>query len=158
MERLGKKTEVLTDLMQINRECSETVRLYISEYSEQPETQQIAQRLARLCIDCITELRLRIDPTYGDPADAVTLKGMIYRSWVHNDDIYFSRATPELFHNCKQKARSIKHAYEKALKENLEELTEDICLMLRTHLDRVNATFDYINSYQTQRVNYPVSA
>jgi uncharacterized protein (TIGR02284 family) len=153
MERFEKKTEILTDLLHINRECSDTCRTYISENRDRPEAHSVLDKVAGLCRDCIAELHMRIDPTYGDPADAVDLKGVIYRSWVHNDDVYFSRRTPEVFGSCEQKVRSIKIAYEQALNGNYE-LADDIRTLLNGQLGRVSAAVEFISECKKDCATY----
>jgi uncharacterized protein (TIGR02284 family) len=156
MERFEKKTEVLTDLLHINRECSDSCRSYITENRDRPEAHTVLDKVAGLCRDCIAELHMRIDPTYGDPADAVDLKGVIYRSWVHNDDVYFSRRTPELVTSCEQKMRGIKTAYEQALNGNFE-LADDIRVLLNCQLGKVSATVDFINDCKKETAGYSMA-
>jgi uncharacterized protein (TIGR02284 family) len=149
MERFEKKTEILTDLLHINKDCSETCRNYIVEYQDKPEEATVIERLVGLCRDCITELHLRIDPTYGDPADAIDLKGGIYRSWVQNDEVYFARRTPGIINSCEQKLRSIQMAYEQALNRG-KDLNDEIRSMLDGQLRRVLAAAEYIQGRQQE--------
>lgn len=149
MKRFEKKTEILNDLLNINRDCSATYRTYISEFRDRPDAQVVVQQLDGVCRDCIAELHMRVDPTYGDPADAVDLKGVIYRSWMQDDDVYFARRTPGVFTSCEQKINSIKKAYEQALKAS-EELSGDIRDLLYGQLKRVADAFDLINEYKSR--------
>ncbi|HEV7781277.1 MAG TPA: hypothetical protein VGO58_08415 [Chitinophagaceae bacterium] len=142
--------------MKINKECSDTCRSYITENRDRPEAHTVLRKVDGLCRDCIAELHMRVDPTYGDPADAVDLKGVIYRSWVHNDDVYFSRMTPEVVVSCEQKVRGIKVAYEQALNGNFD-LADDIRTLLNGQLGRVAAAVDFINDCKKEMATYSMA-
>lgn len=149
MERFGKKTEILNDLIHINRDCSVLYRSFIAETRDRPDEQVVMQRLDGVCRDCIAELHMRIDPTYGDPADAVDLKGVIYRSWMEEDDTRFARQEPGVVTHCEQKVKGIRKAYEQALKAG-EELSGDIRDLLHGQLKRVADAFELINEYKNR--------
>lgn len=95
MERFEERTEILNDLLRINKDCSTVYERTLKDNWDSPVVCGLLKQLSGHCRDCILELHMRVDPTYGDPADAVTLKGRIYKSWVHSENTCLPGSHPK---------------------------------------------------------------
>lgn len=154
MQRFEKRTEILNDLLKINRDCTETCQKIIPEVTDKPMAYRLLEKMVSVCRDCIAELHMRVDPTYGDPADAVDLKGGIYRAWQHSSNqVLFPQRAPEILIRCEQEIKSIKRAYEQALQREYE-FTEDTRELLRCHLKRLRDTTEFIGECKRRNISY----
>lgn len=153
MERFKKRTEILNDLLHINRDCTLSFQKLILEIADKPMSYRLLDKMVSVCRACTAELHMRVDPTYGDPADAVDLKGRIYQSWQEGGNARFTQRSPEVVICCERELKAIKRAYEAAL-QNENEFEDDTRELLHCHLMRLRDTSEFIGEYKKCKISY----
>jgi len=131
-----KKTEVLGDLFKINQDCSAS----LSELMwQEPELSSILQKLLNIEQDHLLELRKEVDPSFGDPADAVERRGEVYLEWQRRNSTPLIKES-ETCSLCEKRMKDIIVAYNKAIQKS-SELSEQLTRMLQSQAERLREAF-----------------
>jgi hypothetical protein len=135
-----KRTEILSDLLRINKDCTRSLQLYIKDHPCSSRLVPLLQRLVNVERACLLELRKNVDTSYGDPANAVEIRGEIYDSWERTTEQTSANREKEICAFCERRIRELTRAYNKAL-QMTSELPEQTIKMLKQHIDRVKESF-----------------
>jgi uncharacterized protein (TIGR02284 family) len=152
MARTEKKAEILADLFRINKDCSASYQHIIDRTRSQP-VQRISpflQRLISLERNCIYELRRQLDTAFGDPADAVDMRGEIYQGWQELKNAGTPMREYEICAFCERSLRAMNQAYDKALQFGAD-FSEQVRSMLTLHINRFQESFDSLKQFMSEK-------
>jgi hypothetical protein len=135
-----KKTEILADLVRINKDCTSSLQQYIKEHPCSSKLVPLLQQLVNVERECLLELRKEVDTSFGDPANAVEHRGEIYQAWERRADNTPPSKEKEVCAFCERRIRELTLAYNRALQMTTA-LPENTVHMLRQHITRVKETF-----------------
>jgi uncharacterized protein (TIGR02284 family) len=140
MPRAEKKCEILNDLLLINRDCSASYQRIIENSRQNKGMDPVLKTLVNIGRDCLLELRRQVDTTFGDPADAVEMKGEIYRTWQQRTGGGSPAMDNDIFDFCERRLNELENAYSRAIQYG-SEFSEQVLEMLNMHVQRVRDSF-----------------
>jgi len=155
MPRAEKKCEILNDLFLINRDCSAFYQQIMERRRYHPGIDPILKRLINVGRDCLLELRRQVDTTFGDPADAVVVRGEIYQTWQERTNNGSPVMESDICAFCERRLRELNEAYARAIQFG-SEFSEQVLAMLNMHIERLRESFATVRRY-TKESRKPVA-
>jgi hypothetical protein len=149
MERGAKKSQILGDLFQINRDCTAAYTSMMDQCKANPAVGILLQELVDTESKFLLELRRQVDTFFGDPADKVDIKGEIYKVWQQGIDPVPAKEK-DIYVFCEKRLKAVNEAYDKALQLG-GELSDNVKRMLNEHLEKMKNTFAGIRKYRSSR-------
>ncbi len=148
MLRTEKKAEILSDLLRINKDCSTIYQGIIENHTSRvSKLSPFLQGLVNLERACMLELRRQVDTSYGDPADAVEIRGEIYLARQEGGGSKSPTREKELFAYCERRLKELHQAYDTALQFS-NEFSDQVRMILQQQAVRVKESFDSIRKYR----------
>ena len=140
---MGKKTEVLNDLIRINNDRVKGYEKAAAETKDvDADLRTLFNNMASESRTYIQELERHVTNTGESPAEGTTIYGDIYRGWMDIKATFTGKGRKGILASCEFGEDAAQRAYEKALKE--EDLTAEATHLISDQKARLRNSHDKI--------------
>ena len=148
----AKTTDVLNELITINNDRIEGYQT-ASDETEEQDLKALFSQFIFTSQKCKSELVSEVSRLGGEIAEGTKTSGKFFRVWMDVKAALTGKDRKAILDSCEFGEDVAVDTYEKALKDDLEELTSEHQSMLRAQLSVIKADHDKIKSMRDALVN-----
>ncbi len=140
-----KTIDVLNTLITINNDRIEGYETATKETEEQ-DLKTLFAHLSATSKKCITELKLEVTKLGGTPAEGTLASGKFFRVWMDVKAALTGKDRKAILNSCEYGEDVAKYTYEKALKNDAENLSAEQETMIKVQHSLLLANHDKVKS------------
>ena len=144
--------DVLNTLVTINNDRMEGYETAAEETEEQDLKTLFAQ-FGATSKHCNAELKAEVSKLGGEPAEGTKVSGKFFRVWMDVKAALTGKDREAILNSCEYGEDVAKDTYEKALKNDAEDLTSDLVTMLKAQHTLLVADHDMVKAMRDAAKN-----
>ncbi|WP_293892745.1 PA2169 family four-helix-bundle protein [Flavobacterium sp.] len=148
----AKTTDVLNELITINNDRIEGYQT-ASDETEEQDLKALFSQFISTSLKCKSELVSEVSQLGGEIAEGTKTSGKFFRAWMDVKAALTGKNRKAILDSCEYGEDVAVDTYEKALKDDLEELTSQQQSMLRAQYSAIKADHDKVKSMRDALLN-----
>jgi uncharacterized protein (TIGR02284 family) len=140
-----KTIEVLNTLITINNDRIEGYETAAKETEDQ-DLKTLFAHFSATSLKCKTELKIEVSKLGGTPAEGTMASGKFFRMWMDVKAALTSKDRKAILNSCEYGEDMAKDTYEKALKNDAENLSSEQQTMIKAQHTLLKADHDKVKS------------